>query len=194
MKNLFNSFYSIVLLALCLIAFSNSQYYNGKLYTFPSVDDRVSKVRLVQVDGTYDKGRTRSNHAEAEAIVKEILNRLRTPEVPEKSIGVVSFSQVQQNLIEDMLIEELNKYPELEEKAFQSNEPIFIKNLENVQGDERDIILFSIGYGPDRNGNVSMNFGPLNNQGGERRLNVAVSRARYEMIIFSTLRLSLIHI
>lgn len=87
-----------------------------------------------------------------------------------------------------MLIEELNKYPELEEKAFQSNEPIFIKNLENVQGDERDIILFSIGYGPDRNGNVSMNFGPLNNQGGERRLNVAVSRARYEMIIFSTLR------
>ena len=152
------------------------------------MDDRVSKVRLVQVDGTYDKGRTRSNHAEAEAIVKEILNRLRTPEVPEKSIGVVSFSQVQQNLIEDMLIEELNKYPELEEKAFQSNEPIFIKNLENVQGDERDIILFSIGYGPDRNGNVSMNFGPLNNQGGERRLNVAVSRARYEMIIFSTLR------
>ena len=123
-----------------------------------------------------------------EAIVKEILNRLRTPEVPEKSIGVVSFSQVQQNLIEDMLIEELNKYPELEEKAFQSNEPIFIKNLENVQGDERDIILFSIGYGPDRNGNVSMNFGPLNNQGGERRLNVAVSRARHEMIIFSTLR------
>ena len=120
------------------------------------MDDRVSKVRLVQVDGTYDKGRTRSNHAEAEAIVKEILNRLRTSEVPEKSIGVVSFSQVQQNLIEDMLIEELNKYPELEEKAFQSNEPIFIKNLENVQGDERDIILFSIGYGPDRNGNVSM--------------------------------------
>lgn len=171
-----------------LIAFSNSQYYNGKLYTFPSVDDRISKVRLVRVNGAYDKGRTRSNHAEAEAIVKEILHRLRTPELSEKSIGVVSFSQVQQNLIEDMLIEELNKYPELEEKAFQSNEPVFIKNLENVQGDERDVILFSIGYGPDKNGNVSMNFGPLNNQGGERRLNVAVSRARYEMIIFSTLR------
>lgn len=171
-----------------LIAFSNSQYYNGKLYTFPSVDDRVSKVRLVQVNGSYDKGRTRSNYAEAETIVKEILHRLQTPELSEKSIGVVSFSQVQQNLIEDILIEELNKYPELEEKAFQSNEPIFIKNLENVQGDERDVILFSIGYGPDKNGNVSMNFGPLNNQGGERRLNVAVSRARYEMIIFSTLR------
>ena len=91
-------------------------------------------------------------------------------------------------MIEDMLLEELSKYPELEEKAYQCDEPIFIKNLENVQGDERDIILFSIGYGPDKNGIVSMNFGPLNNKGGERRLNVAVSRARYEMIIFSTLR------
>lgn len=171
-----------------LIAFSNSQYYNGKLYTFPSVDDRISKVQMVRVNGSYDKGRTRSNPAEAEAIVKEILHRLRTPELSGKSIGVVSFSQVQQNLIEDMLIEELNKYPELEEKAIQSNEPIFIKNLENVQGDERDTILFSIGYGPDKNGHVSMNFGPLNKQGGERRLNVAVSRARYEMLIFSTLR------
>lgn len=65
---------------------------------------------------------------------------------------------------------------------------MFIKNLENVQGDERDVILFSIGYGPDANGNVSMNFGPLNRVGGERQLNVAVSRARYEMIIYSTLR------
>lgn len=170
-----------------LIAFSNSQYYNGNLYTFPSVDDRTSKVRIVHVDGSYDKGRTRSNRAEAEAIVKEIVYRLQMPELAEKSIGVVSFSQVQQNLIEDILIEELNKHPELEEKAYQRSEPIFVKNLENVQGDERDVILFSIGYGPDRNGNVSMNFGPLNNQGGERRLNVAVSRARYEMIIFSTL-------
>ena len=171
-----------------LITFSNTQYYGGQLYTFPSVDDRTTKVRLVRVNGSYDKGHTRSNRAESEAIVKEILHRLRTPELSDKSIGVVSFSQVQQNLIEDMLFEELNKYPELEKKATQCDEPIFIKNLENVQGDERDIILFSIGYGPDKSGNVSMNFGPLNNKGGERRLNVAVSRARYEMIIFSTLR------
>ncbi|MCD7849296.1 MAG: DNA2/NAM7 family helicase [Parabacteroides sp.] len=143
-----------------LIAFSNAQYYESKLYTFPSVDDRTSKVRLVRVNGSYDKGHTRSNRAESEAIVKEILHRLRTLELSDKSIGVVSFSQVQQNLIEDMLFEELNKYPELEKKATQCNEPIFIKNLENVQGDERDIILFSIGYGPDKSGNVSMNFGP----------------------------------
>lgn len=170
-----------------LIAFSNSQYYEGKLHTFPSVDDRISKVKLIYVDGIYDKGHTRCNRAEADIIVKEIIRRLQDPELSGKSIGVISFSQVQQNLIEDLLLEEMSKYPELEQKAFQCHEPIFIKNLENVQGDERDVILFSIGYGPDKNGNVSMNFGPLNNQGGERRLNVAVSRARYEMIIFSTL-------
>lgn len=171
-----------------LIAFSNTQYYDGKLYTFPSVDDRTSKVRLVKVNGSYDKGRTRSNKEEAVVIVQEVIRRLKSPELSKRSIGIVSFSQVQQNLIEDMLMDELCKYPELEEKAFQCNEPIFIKNLENVQGDERDVILFSIGYGPDKNGNISMNFGPLNNKGGERRLNVAVSRARYEMIIYSTLR------
>lgn len=170
-----------------LIAFSNSQYYDGKLYTFPSVDDKASKVRLVRVNGIYDKGHTRSNRVEADAIVAEILRRLQDTKLSELSIGVVSFSQVQQNLIEDILNEELGKYPELEEKAFQSKEPVFIKNLENVQGDERDVILFSIGYGADKNGSVSMNFGPLNNKGGERRLNVAVSRARYEMIIFSSL-------
>ena len=171
-----------------LIAFSNSQYYDGKLYTFPSVDDRDSKVRLVKVDGIYDKGRTRSNKDEAEAIVKEVLRRLQDAELSKLSIGIVSFSVVQQNLIEDMLTDELAKYPDLETLAYQSEEPVFIKNLENVQGDERDVILFSVGYGQDANGHVSMNFGPLNNEGGERRLNVAVSRARYEMIIFSTLR------
>ena len=108
-----------------LIAFSNSQYYNGKLYTFPSVDDRVSKVRLVQVDGTYDKGRTRSNHAEAEAIVKEILNRLRTPEAPAKKHKASYLSaSTAKNLIEDMLIEELT-ISRIGRKAFQSNEPNF---------------------------------------------------------------------
>ena len=171
-----------------LIAFSNVQYYDGKLYTFPSVDDRVSKVSLVQVEGTYDKGHTRSNPAEAQAIVKEVIRRLRDPELSKLSIGIVSFSKVQQNLIEDVLTDELARYPELEAKANNVEEPIFIKNLENVQGDERDVILFSVGYGPDKYGHVSMNFGPLNNEGGERRLNVAVSRSRYEMIIFSTLR------
>ncbi|MBO7102336.1 MAG: DUF3320 domain-containing protein, partial [Bacteroidaceae bacterium] len=171
-----------------LIAFSNSQYYDGKLYTFPSVDDRQSKVMYVPVDGVYDMGKTRCNKAEAEAIVKEVIRRLSDPELSKRSIGIVSFSKVQQDLIEDTLEKELAKHHDLEAKAYEAEEPICIKNLENVQGDERDVILFSVGYGPDENGKVSMNFGPLNNVGGERRLNVAVSRARYEMMIFSTLR------
>ena len=171
-----------------LIAFSNSQYYDGKLYTFPSVDDRASKVSLVPIDGTYDMGKSRCNRAEAEAIVKEVVRRLGDPELQKLSIGIVSFSKVQQDLIEDILVEELSKSPQLEKIAYDAEEPIFVKNLENVQGDERDVILFSVGYGPDKNGKVSMNFGPLNNSGGERRLNVAVSRARYEMKVFSTLQ------
>jgi len=102
----------------------------------------------------------------------------------------VAFSKVQGDLIEDHLLEALDKNPQLKDVAMNGKEPIFVKNLENVQGDERDVILFSIGYGADKKGRVSMNFGPLNNAGGERRLNVAVSRARYEMMVFSTLKAS----
>jgi len=173
-----------------LIAFSNSQYYDNGLLTFPSTDDHQAKVRLVQVEGVYDKGNTRSNPAESKAIVDEVIRRLSDPELSKFSIGVVSFSKVQGDRIEDDLTEALDKHPELKELAYNSAEPIFVKNLENVQGDERDVILFSVGYGADKDGKVSMNFGPLNNNGGERRLNVAVSRARYEMMVFSTLRAS----
>lgn len=171
-----------------LIAFSNSEYYNNKLFTFPSPDNIESKVRLVPVQGYYDKGKSRQNKEEAQVIVKEIERRLLDKKLRKKSIGVVTFSLVQQTLIEDMLSDLFIFRPDLETIAMESEEPLFIKNLENVQGDERDVILFSIGYGPDKDGRVSMNFGPLNRKGGERRLNVAVSRARYEMIIFSALR------
>ena len=173
-----------------LIAFSNSQYYDNRLFTFPSVDDQMTKVKLVPVEGVYDKGRTRSNPEESKAIVNEIIRRLSDPELAKYSIGVVSFSKVQGDRIEDDLTEALDHHPELKDIAYNSPEPIFVKNLENVQGDERDVILFSVGYGADKNGKVSMNFGPLNNAGGERRLNVAVSRARYEMIVYSTLKSS----
>ena len=173
-----------------LIAFSNSQYYDNRLFTFPSVDDQRAKVKLVHVEGVYDKGRTRSNPEESKAIVKEIIRRLTDPELQKYSIGVVSFSKVQGDRIEDDLTAELDRHPELKDLAYNGKEPIFVKNLENVQGDERDVILFSVGYGADKSGKVSMNFGPLNNAGGERRLNVAVSRARYEMIVFSTLKSS----
>ena len=170
-----------------LIAFSNNEYYDGSLITFPSADDRQTKVKYVFVEGTYERGGRRSNRAEAQAIVDEIVRRLRDPELRQLSIGVVAFSVAQQNLVEDVLGEALEADHTLAEWAEALYEPIFIKNLENVQGDERDVILFSIGYGPDKDGKVSMNFGPLNNAGGERRLNVAVSRARREMMVFSTM-------
>lgn len=170
-----------------LIAFSNSEYYGNKLMTFPSPDNIESKVRLVAVNGYYDKGKSRQNQAEAQAVVNEIERRLSSEELRRRSLGVVTFSVVQQALIEDLLSDLFIVHPELETLALECEEPLFVKNLENVQGDERDIILFSVGYGPDTEGRVSMNFGPLNRAGGERRLNVAVSRARYEMMIFSTL-------
>lgn len=175
-----------------LIAFSNSEFYDNKLMTFPAPDNIESKVKMVAIKGHYDKGKTRQNRAEAQAVVDEIARRLRDEELRKRSIGVVTFSIVQQALVEDLLSELFIAHPDLETLALECEEPLFIKNLENVQGDERDVILFSIGYGPDTEGRVSMNFGPLNRVGGERRLNVAVSRSRYEMIIFSTLRSDMI--
>ena len=170
-----------------LIAFSNSQFYENKLYTFPSVNDRESRVHLIHVDGVFERGGKRTNRKEAEAVVEELKRRCHDPACAGLSVGVVTFNIQQQNLIDDLLTDACKEDPQLEEWAYHSKEPIFIKNLENVQGDERDVILFSIAYGPDQNGKVSMNFGPLNREGGWRRLNVAVSRARFEMIVFATL-------
>ena len=144
-----------------LIAFSNSNFYENKLLTFPSMDDISTKVTNVFVPGHYDRGKSRQNIFEARAIVEEVMRRLADPILSKRSIGIVTFSSVQQNLIDDLLNEEFKNSPELEKIAMESFEPIFIKNLENVQGDERDVILFSIGYGPDKEGKIYMNFGPL---------------------------------
>lgn len=173
-----------------LIAFSNYHFYESKLLTFPSPYERKSSVAFHPVDGFYDRGRTKQNRREAEQVVEELVRRLRNPELRGKSVGVVTFNAAQQTLIEDLLDEAYRSDHELELAAQSLPEPIFIKNLENVQGDERDIILFSVGYGPDAEGRVALNFGPLNREGGWRRLNVAVSRARHEMHVFSTLRSS----
>ncbi len=169
-----------------LIAFSNSMYYDNRLCTFPSPDAMESKVRLVEVDGTYDRGFTKRNRKEAEALVKEVVRRLQDPVLSRSSMGVVTFSSAQQSDIEKLLTKEIAQ-KKLEAAAYEREEPIFVKNLENVQGDERDVILFSVCYGPDATGRVSLNFGPLNQAGGWRRLNVAVSRAREEMVVFSTM-------
>jgi len=173
-----------------LIAFSNYHYYGNELHTFPSPHSEDVGVSLVPVpDGYYDKGKSRTNPAEAEAIKKEVIRRLTDPDQAKRSIGIVTFSQAQQSLIMDKLDEARREHPEIESHFGEDiNEPVFVKNLENVQGDERDLILFSICYGPDQAGKLSMNFGPLNRDGGERRLNVAVTRAKHEVMIFSTLR------
>ena len=176
-----------------LIAFSNRRYYENDLLTFPSPFTGLGGVVFRHIpNGCYDHGKSRTNRIEAEALVDELVKRLSDPAHSKYSYGVVTFSMAQQMLIEGLLEERRRAQPELEkfftEAATDGVEPVFIKNLENVQGDERDVIFFSICYGPDASGKVSMNFGPLTRSGGERRLNVAITRARQEIVIFSTLR------
>ncbi|MEM1449495.1 MAG: AAA domain-containing protein, partial [Planctomycetota bacterium] len=173
-----------------LIAFSNARYYDGQLLTFPSnASDRLGVSSRFVEGGVYDKGKTRTNQVEARAVADEVVRRLRDPDERGRSIGVVTFSQAQQTLLLDLFDEAMREHPEIESAFDESqDEPVFVKNLENVQGDERDVILFSIGYGPDANGKISMNFGPLNRDGGERRLNVAITRAREEVVVFSSIR------
>ncbi|HMM37167.1 MAG TPA: DUF3320 domain-containing protein [Desulfovibrio sp.] len=171
-----------------LIAFSNHHYYDNSLLTFPS-PHLEQGVSFRHVPGVYDKSKSRTNRIEAEALVNEMVRRLLDPVLSSVSIGVVTFSQAQRDLIADLLEAERRNHPEIE-RFFDPENPnrVFIKNLENVQGDERDAIFFSVGYGPDAAGKVSMSFGPLNRDGGERRLNVAVTRARKEVVLFTSLK------
>ncbi len=176
-----------------LITFSNRQYYENDLLTFPSPEAGHGGVHFRHLpEARYDKGGSRTNRKEAEALVTELVQRLRRTDGPRRSYGVVTFSQAQQQLVENLIDEERRRHPEIEvhfgDEPPVEGEPVFVKNLENVQGDERDVILFSICYGPDESGKVSMNFGPLNRDGGERRLNVAITRAKHEVLVFSGLR------
>jgi very-short-patch-repair endonuclease len=175
-----------------LIAFSNYRYYDGHLVTFPSpvTNDRAVSFNHVS-NGQYERGGARTNKPEAKALVADIIGKLKSPGFRDSglTIGVVTFNTEQQSLIEDLLDEERRKDPSIEPYFLEAQlEPIFVKNLENVQGDERDIMYFSITYGPTHDGHVSMNFGPMNQQGGERRLNVAITRARQELRVFASLR------
>ncbi|TJV46258.1 MAG: DUF3320 domain-containing protein [Mesorhizobium sp.] len=175
-----------------LIAFSNYHYYRNRLVTFPSpaVDDRAVRLRRVP-DGIYDRGKSRTNKIEAMAVVGEAVSRMKgwlaLPESGRPTLGVITFNAQQQSLILDLLDAERRDHPELEWFFAEDRvEPSIVKNLENVQGDERDVILFSITFYKDASGKPpAMDFGALNRDGGERRLNVAVTRARQELIIFS---------
>ena len=173
-----------------LIAFSNHHYYDNRLLTFPAPQRVVTGlgVRFVKVDGVYDRGGSQQNRIEADALVADVLQRLRDPRRQQRTLGIVTFSRAQQVLIEDLLDRARADHPEIEPFFAAVEEPVFVKNLENVQGDERDTILFSICYGPDAAGKIYENYGPINQQGGERRLNVAITRARRELVVFSSLR------
>lgn len=172
-----------------LIAFSNSHYYENSLVTFPCAETKESAVSLHKIEGLYAKGKERNNIKEANAVADYIVERL-SDKRKKYTIGVVTLNSEQQRCIEDCLDDRRRKHPHLE-PFFQGNksyDPIFVKNLESVQGDERDIIILSLGYGPVEPlaKTMSMNFGPLNKQGGERRLNVAITRATTEIHVFSS--------
>lgn len=173
-----------------LIEFSNRTYYDGSLKSFPPPPAaRPYPVRLVYVGGAYEKvpGSTKANPEEARAVVKEIRTILR--ERPDASILVVTFNSTQRVLVEaeiaatddDVVVAALNR----------QYEPLVVKNVDNVQGDERDVVLFSTVYAPDRQtGKFAQNLGPLNRPGGEKRFNVAVTRARDEVVVLTSLRAS----
>ncbi|MHB8876007.1 MAG: DUF3320 domain-containing protein [Myxococcaceae bacterium] len=177
-----------------LIEFSNQHYYGGGLHVFPSARAHVADLGIkwhpvpggVYVSGI--EGKTpRVNPKEAAALVAELVRSLRRYQPGERTFGVVTFNGPQQEFITNLLDEARAEHPEIE-GHFQGLEHVFVKNLENVQGDERDEIFFSICYARDASGKLRMHFGPLSHSGGERRLNVAVTRARCQLQVFSTLR------
>ncbi len=174
-----------------LIDFSNQNYYEGRLHIFPAARGRVEELGVhwhPVPNGVYDCGGTRRNQGEAEAVVGHLVKALLRAVPGQRSFGVVTLNIQQQKLILDLLDDARAAHPEIEHHfAPGLNEPVFVKNLENVQGDERDEIYMTIGYAPDKRGVLIMSFGPLNRKGGERRLNVAITRARQTLRVFSTL-------
>jgi hypothetical protein len=174
-----------------LIAFSNASFYDGRLITFPSRhnDGPDVGVELFVVDGTYRRGTSRDNPEQAAAVAQRVIHHYDTR--PALSLGVVTFSEAQADAVDLAVSQARQDRPDLD--RFFTNDRLhgfFVKSLESVQGDERDVMIFSIGYGPDENKKITMNFGPLNKQGGWRRLNVAITRARYRNEIVSSIRAS----
>ena len=177
-----------------LIAFSNWHYYDNHLITFPSpvTQDQAVSLNFVPT-GVYDRGKSRTNRNEARAIASDIRSKLLAslalPEEKRPTIGVITFNSQQQALIQDFLDDARRENPELEWYFSDDRvEPVIVKNLENIQGDERDVIYFSITFCRDAAGKLPMTFGAINSEGGERRLNVAVTRARTELKVFSGIR------
>lgn len=171
-----------------LIRFSNQNFYDDNLITIPQAEaskDGFGVDFVYLSDGRYDV-KSRTNRKEAEAICNMVFEHYKNSS---QSLGVVAFSNVQAELIESLVYAKVHKYPELAHYFDDSEyEPFFVKNLETVQGDERDRIIFSICYGYNENNKFYQRFGPLNNVGGERRLNVAITRAKYNVTVVSSIK------
>ncbi len=172
-----------------LIAVSNSQFYENKLFIVPSPYTQEAGMGLQfhhVANGVFDSGNTGTNAEEARVIARAIIDHARNS--PEHSLGVATFSVKQRRAIQDEL-ELLRREHQDVEPFFQqhASEPFFIKNLENVQGDERDVIFISVGYGRNKLGYMAMRFGPLSAEGGERRLNVLISRAKRRCEVFASI-------
>lgn len=173
-----------------LIAFSNHEFYENRLVTFPDAGkgEALGVTFEYCAKGVYDRGGSRRNQVEASRVAEVVLEIACAH--PTDSIGVVAFSWAQEEAIWDAF-EDKAKTDSAFERFLRDDdgpEPFFIKNLETVQGDERDTIIISVGYGPDAQGRLTMNFGPLNQEGGGRRLNVAVTRARKRVVLVSSIR------
>ncbi|MEN8152065.1 MAG: AAA domain-containing protein, partial [Planctomycetota bacterium] len=172
-----------------LISFSNENFYDDSLLTFPNPGDRPGtglSFRHV-ANGVYDRGKSRTNRVEAAEVARGIAEQILID--PSMSIGVVTFGEPQRRAVLAAVERLMKEEPTLEKllERREEDEPFFVKNLENVQGDERDVMFFSFGYGPDTEGKIRLNFGPLNGDGGHRRLNVAVTRARFATRVYSSL-------
>ncbi|TDC19630.1 DUF3320 domain-containing protein [Actinomadura bangladeshensis] len=171
-----------------LIAFSNRRFYGGGLVTFPGAFESGEDVGVTftKVPGVYERGRSRRNSIEADAVAARVLHHYRTR--PKLSLGVVAMSDAQAQAIEDAVERARAGHPELERFFAEDRlNGFFVKNLETVQGDERDVVLISVGYGPGPDGRLTMAFGPLNRENGWRRLNVAVTRARRRVEVVSSI-------
>jgi superfamily I DNA and/or RNA helicase/very-short-patch-repair endonuclease len=170
-----------------LIAVSNQEFYSNRLYVYPSPmqkDERLGLKFVHLKDTVYDRGKSGVNRIEARVVAKAVFEHFS--KYPNKSLGVGTFNIKQQEAIQEEIETLLKANPGFDlNPGNEREEHFFVKNLETIQGDERDVIILSVGFGFDNSGKLSLNFGPLNREGGERRLNVLITRAREKCVVFA---------
>ncbi|MFC7909440.1 DUF3320 domain-containing protein [Streptomyces nigra] len=172
-----------------LITFSNREFYDNSMVTFPGALEEGNDVGVAffKADGVYDRGGRRDNLVEAEFVARRVIHHFDTR--AGKTLGVVALSQAQASAIDLAVQQARLSRPDLDHCFTEDRlDGFFVKNLESVQGDERDVMIMSVGYGPDELGKLGLNFGPINKGGGWRRLNVAVTRARYRIEVVASFR------